>query len=129
MSSIVGGRVTAALKSLKLHGFRSWQSSFPSSTCCLGRDRRRVLSGMLETRAGDRSRSNYAPHPIIGEKRPLAGKLLRRHSHGDLCANATRTPQAAGVAPLDLRLCVKGHWNLPSGGRETCPVTVTGTAR
>jgi len=24
---------------------------------------------------------------------------------------------------------VKGHWNLPSGGRETCPVTVTGTAR
>jgi hypothetical protein len=24
---------------------------------------------------------------------------------------------------------VKGHWFLPRGGRETCPVTVTRTAR
>ncbi len=27
------------------------------------------------------------------------------------------------------RVPVKGHWNLPRGGRETCPVTVTRTAR
>jgi len=38
--------------------------------------------------------------------------------------------QAAEWAEHDMTLKhVKGHWNLPSGGRETCPVTVTGTAR
>ncbi len=51
----------------------------------------------------------------------------------DFDARATASHPAAptGASPAVTSTCslVKGHWNLPSGGRETCPVTVTGTAR
>jgi hypothetical protein len=38
----------------------------------------------------------------------------------------------AGLSPWWIAsslVCVKGHEDLPGGGRETCPVTVTRTAR
>jgi len=39
-----------------------------------------------------------------------------------------RLPEGlAGITGL--HTLVKGHWFLPGGGRETCPVTVTRTAR
>jgi len=48
--------------------------------------------------------------------------------------SSVRAGRPGHVPPTDLiqglgSPFVKGHENLPRGGRETCPVTVTGTAR
>ena len=46
-----------------------------------------------------------------------------------LGASLLLSPTATAAPPNPSPLGVKGHDDLPRGGRETCPVTATRTAR
>jgi hypothetical protein len=52
----------------------------------------------------------------------LGGEYRRRQEP------PTESSQPTEVTPID-RALVKGHDDLPSGGRGTCPLTVIGSAR
>jgi len=76
----------------------------------------------VDTLADPHNPGTTVPTGSVG----FAGRNFLIVAVGDSLSSGEGQPASTWSLP---QCDVKGHWNLPSGGRETCPVTVTGTAR
>ena len=73
--------------------------------------------------------------PVEISARSIAVSILRttrNPSPAQHCCYDAMTPHISSSRSITSSRCragVKGHWDLPRGGRGTCPVTVTSSAR
>jgi hypothetical protein len=84
---------------------------------------------VLMNDAGSAGKARKARKGCVPPPFPFAQSQCRRR----VVAKCTRADDQGQLSrkPLGqlMRHTVKGHWFLPGGGRETCPVAVTSFAR